>query len=167
MLPFQQDIRNESWRIRFSFENSEYQLVDFIHRLAQSGTDGCKVALEVGFLDLLLAVTFLELRRDDSSLWNACYSALEFFGTDMTASDVYASHPVRVLGSRTGMAGDHFLDRREALKKLEVKRKAIVQRIEVIEASKSLLEYPIEKPRTLDMCTDICYFARFACQLLL
>jgi hypothetical protein len=70
---------------------------------------------------------------------------------------------LRVLWPKTNIEANHFLERQIALGDLEQTKDAIMLRIKAIESAKSLLEYPIKKPQTLDMCADIFQFARYFC----
>jgi hypothetical protein len=133
-----------------------------MRNLAQADAKGCRAVLEAGFLDVLLAITFFDLRHDDSSLRTACNSALEVFA--IYATDIYSSHPVRILWPKANLEKNHFLDRAKALKSLERNDDAVKRRIEAIEHAKCLFKYPIEEPRTLDMCADIIQFAWYVCQ---
>jgi hypothetical protein len=161
MFPLQQNIHNAHWRIRHSFENQEHRLIGFMTDLALASKTGCRVVLEAGLLDILLAVSLLELRPDDPLLWTACNSAMNIYSEDVTSYSIFSSHPLRVLWPKTNIEANHFLERQRALGDLEQTNDAVMLRITAIESVKSLSEYPIKKPQTLDMCADIFQFARY------
>jgi hypothetical protein len=156
--------------------NGALSLTLFMCNLAAKDTGACYAVLEAGFLDVLLAVYFLELEidtshfddhfnqefiypADDLTKWN---SHLKVFTNTHGASKIFLNHTLQRFWPKTKWNSHHLSERRKAWKSLQNPHSAVTLRCAGLYRviSRSVLD---KTSTSLDACADLLEFIWSAC----
>lgn len=131
-------------------------LTVFMCSLAKASNGACHAVLEAGFLDVPLAMCFLEQLQDIThDLW----SHLKVFTTIPEASQIFQDHSLQHFWPKPHWNSRHLLERQEAWKTLENLPSAVRLRCAGIHTAVHYT-HATDGSTSLNVCADLLEFLR-------